>query len=113
MTKRSASTMLDLPQPFGPTTPVMPGWIGISMASAKDLNPCRRSRVTFIGARLPAPAARRPWNSLEQRLDLLVQILKRQRPFELLAVDEERRRGLHTKCRRRASLTSSIALNSA
>ena len=50
MTKRSASMRLDLPQPFGPTTPVTPGWMGISAASTKDLKPCRRSRVSFIGA---------------------------------------------------------------
>ena len=53
MTKRSASTRLDFPQPFGPTMPVTPGWIGMSMASAKDLNPCRRMPVDLHGRTLP------------------------------------------------------------
>src|SRR5947209_14348581 len=46
--QRSASTRLDLPQPFGPTTPVSPGSITKSVGSTKDLNPCRRRRVSFI-----------------------------------------------------------------
>src|SRR6201989_1930175 len=46
--QRSASTRLDLPQPFGPTTPVRPGSIMKSVGSTNDLNPCRRRRVSFI-----------------------------------------------------------------
>src|SRR5947209_9498853 len=46
--QRSASTRLDLPQPFGPTTPVSPGSITKSVGSTKDLNPWRRRRVSFI-----------------------------------------------------------------
>src|SRR2546428_12962449 len=39
ITQRIASTMFDLPQPFGPTTPVM-GLSSITwVLSAKDLNP--------------------------------------------------------------------------
>ena len=37
MTQRKASTRLDLPQPFGPTTPVRPGSIWKSVAFAKTL----------------------------------------------------------------------------
>src|SRR3974390_3885984 len=43
ITQRSASTRLDLPQPFGPTTPVRPGSIRKSVGSKNDLNPPRRS----------------------------------------------------------------------
>src|SRR6185437_5779666 len=48
ITQRSASTRLDLPQPFGPTPPVKPGSIKTSVGSTNDLNPSRRSRVSFI-----------------------------------------------------------------
>ena len=50
ITQRSASTRLDLPQPFGPTTPVSPGSIRKSVGSTKDLKPSRRSRVSFMPA---------------------------------------------------------------
>ena len=46
--QRSASTRLDLPQPFGPTTPVSPGSITKSVGSTKVLKPCRRRRVSFM-----------------------------------------------------------------
>src|ERR1700704_5975260 len=52
--QRSASTRLDLPQPFGPTTPVKPGSIMKSVGSTNDLNPCRRRRVSFISDALLA-----------------------------------------------------------
>src|SRR5665213_2761319 len=48
MTQRNASTRLDLPQPFGPTTPVRPGSIWKSVGSTNDLKPIRRKRVSFI-----------------------------------------------------------------
>jgi hypothetical protein len=48
MTQRSASTRFDLPQPFGPTTPVRPGSIRKSVGSTKDLKPISRRRVSFI-----------------------------------------------------------------
>src|SRR5688572_15024103 len=54
MTQRRASTRFDLPQPFGPTTPVSPGSIRKSVGSTKDLKPTRRRRVSFTGViRLP------------------------------------------------------------
>src|SRR6516225_8525783 len=53
MTQRTASTRLDLPQPFGPTTPVSPGSISKSVGSTKDLKPMRRSRVSFIRLLFP------------------------------------------------------------
>ena len=49
MTQRSASTRLDLPQPLGPTMPVSPGSIDMSVGSTNDLNPIRRSLLSFIG----------------------------------------------------------------
>src|SRR3954471_6103273 len=48
ITQRSASTRFDLPQPFGPTTPVRPGSIRKSVGSTNDLKPRRRSRVNFM-----------------------------------------------------------------
>src|SRR6185503_15272356 len=50
MTQRNASTKFDLPQPFGPTTPVSPGSIAKSVGSTKDLKPSRRSLVSFIAS---------------------------------------------------------------
>ena len=50
MTQRRASTRLDLPQPFGPTTPVSPGSIRKSVGSTKVLKPAMRRRVSFMDA---------------------------------------------------------------
>ena len=50
ITQRRASTRFDLPQPFGPTTPVKPGSILNSAASQKLLKPVRRKRSNFIVA---------------------------------------------------------------
>ena len=47
MAQRSASSRFDLPQPFGPTTPVNPVSIRISVGSTKDLKPKRRRRLIF------------------------------------------------------------------
>mgnify|MGYP001792273918 CR=1 FL=1 len=41
ITQRIASTRLDLPHPFGPTTPVRPGSIITSAATTKDLKTAR------------------------------------------------------------------------
>ena len=43
--QRIASSRLDLPQPFGPTTPVRPGSILSSAGSTKLLNPVSLSRL--------------------------------------------------------------------
>ena len=42
------STILDLPQPFGPTIPVNPLSIRKSVLSAKDLNPFNWIFLNFI-----------------------------------------------------------------
>src|SRR5258708_20666356 len=46
---RRASTILDLPQPFGPTIPVSPGRISTPVGSAKLLNPVIRSLLKLTG----------------------------------------------------------------
>ena len=53
ITQRTASSRVDLPQPFGPTMPVSPGSTGARMGSTKDLKPARRSSVMCKGA--PGP----------------------------------------------------------
>src|ERR1700758_5277002 len=57
ITQRSASTRFDLPQPFGPTTPVSPGSISKSVGSTNDLKPISRRRVSFMGQRSPSAGA--------------------------------------------------------
>src|SRR5438552_3130484 len=47
--QRMASTTLLLPQPLGPTTPVMPSSKEKTMRSANDLNPVISTRRIFIG----------------------------------------------------------------
>lgn len=62
-TQAMASTTLDLPEPFGPTTQVIPGSSFNVVAEAKDLNPftVRLLRYTFsILVRWP-PYRRRLW----------------------------------------------------
>src|SRR5579875_1452909 len=60
MTQDSASTMLDLPDPLGPTTQVIPGSRRRVLADAKDLNPRRLSvfRCTRGFPYLTPPLAR-------------------------------------------------------
>src|SRR4051812_5892332 len=63
-TQAMASTTLDLPEPFGPTTQVMPGSSRSVVAEAKDLKPftvrllrctdLRGSAYAYLGCRLPA-----------------------------------------------------------
>src|ERR1700686_3437744 len=61
ITQDRASTMLDLPEPFGPTTQVMPGSRRSDVAEAKDLKP-RRVRLFRYKGRplLPLHAPYRP-----------------------------------------------------
>ena len=55
ITQENASTTLDLPDPLGPTTQVIPGSKRSVVADANDLNP-RRVRVFRYTCRLPFPA---------------------------------------------------------
>src|SRR5437764_3875352 len=66
MTQRSASTRFDLPQPFGPTTPVSPGSIRKSVGSTKDLKPSRRSRVSFMRSSFQAEKDQSSWFQAEK-----------------------------------------------
>src|SRR5690242_12595656 len=47
ITQANASTMFDLPDPFGPTTHVIPGSNRSKVAEAKDLNPRRVRLFTY------------------------------------------------------------------
>ena len=53
MTQASASTIFDLPEPFGPTTALMPGVNSNVVAEAKDLKPRRVSECRCTGSILP------------------------------------------------------------
>src|SRR6188472_3812745 len=57
MTQAKASTTLDLPEPLGPTTAVMPGSKWNVVADAKDLNPLR-VRLFRCTSGTPRPRAR-------------------------------------------------------
>src|SRR6516162_11796895 len=59
ITQANASTMFDLPDPFGPTTQVMPGSNRSDVAEAKDLNP-RRVRLLTYTRGLSSPSAHGP-----------------------------------------------------
>ena len=55
MTKRSASTRFDLPQPFGPTMPVEPRLDRDVGRLDEGLEAGRRRRVSFTGAGVSPP----------------------------------------------------------
>ena len=65
ITQRSASTRFDLPQPFGPTTPVSPGSIRKSVGSTNDLKPERRRRENFMAS--PAARSASGWSGASRR----------------------------------------------
>src|ERR1700739_3202367 len=53
ITQDSASTMLDLPDPFGPTTQVIPGSRRSAVAEANDLKPRRVRDFRYTRPLLP------------------------------------------------------------
>src|SRR5580704_14056812 len=53
--QRMPSEILDLPQPFGPTTAVIPGSNSTRVLSAKDLNPTISKRFNRTGDRVSIP----------------------------------------------------------
>src|SRR5690625_7077137 len=55
ITQDRASTTLDLPEPLGPTTQVMPGSKCRVVAEAKDLNPRRGRGLRCTHAAQPTP----------------------------------------------------------
>src|SRR6202008_3775246 len=86
MTQRSASTRLDLPQPFGPTMPVRPGAMTSSVASTKDLKPLRRSFVNWTNGALPAASG-----LTERVVDQLLEVIIGKLAGMHLALDDEGR----------------------
>src|SRR5580700_1404867 len=56
ITQENASTTLDLPEPLGPTTQVMPGSKRSEVAEANDLKPRRVSVFRYTRGLLPASA---------------------------------------------------------
>src|ERR1700729_2861852 len=60
MTQDKASTMLDLPEPFGPTTQVMPGSRRSVVAEANDLKPRRVRLFRYTNPLLSLQAPYRP-----------------------------------------------------
>src|SRR6266487_5681015 len=63
ITQENASTTLDLPEPFGPTTQVIPGSKRSVVAEAKDLNPrkVRVFRYTRLFSSSPRPGSTAPY----------------------------------------------------
>src|ERR1700761_7416554 len=61
MTQDRASTTLDLPDPFGPTTQVMPGSRRSVVAEAKDLKPRRVRFFRYTGGPLLPYLAAPTW----------------------------------------------------
>src|SRR5580658_11210896 len=71
MTQDKASTMLDLPEPFGPTTQVMPGSRRSVVAEANDLKPRMVRLFKYTGRPLlsaPRPFPPRDAPNAEPRL---------------------------------------------
>src|SRR3954453_7659911 len=77
MAHGKASTRFDLPQTFGPTTPVRPGSIMKSVGSTNDLKPWRRRRVSFIADAL---LAGRESRSRHNTIDGVVVLAQSSRP---------------------------------
>src|ERR1700751_4898390 len=75
MTQENASTTLDFPDPFGPTTQVIPCSNRSEVAEAKDLNPRRVSAFRYTrqlpSAGLAPPSGRAaPWPRFPPALGL-------------------------------------------
>src|SRR5690348_14860484 len=56
-TQRTASTIFDFPDPFGPTMPVTPGANSNVVLSANDLKPTSSRRLSMNGHPRRSPAA--------------------------------------------------------
>src|SRR6476659_5624723 len=92
--QRIASKRFDLPQPFGPTTPVRPGSIRSSAGSTKLLKPLSLSR-RILNPRCPPPWPTLAPGLFQERLQRYPVVGR-----HLLVVDEEGRRALHALVRR-------------
>src|SRR6201997_4996339 len=71
ITQDNASTMLDLPEPFGPTTQVIPGSRRSVVAEANDLKPRRVRDFRYTSPLLPRdpPVERLPTRTLPRVRD--------------------------------------------
>src|SRR6516225_240498 len=76
ITQANASTMFDLPEPFGPTTQVIPGSNRSEVAEAKDLNP-RRVRLFTYTRGLSSPPLMAPSRLPYVRVGQLFRTLSR------------------------------------
>src|SRR3546814_10306776 len=91
-TQRTASITLDLPQPFGPTTPVRFDGNGRCVGSTKDLNPASlmpesRMRLEISGRpRRPSPRSEEHTSELQSlmRSSYAVFCLKKKKTTQLL-----------------------------
>src|ERR1035438_7766091 len=67
MTQARASATLDLPEPFGPTTQVIPGSSRSEVTDANDLKPLRVRLLTYTGDELLWGGDERPhWTGQER-----------------------------------------------
>src|SRR5690348_2273977 len=89
ITHFSASTRFDLPQPLGPTIPVMPGSMLSSVGSTKDLKPESRSLSNWTIT--PRLSGCLPECLLGELGEHAVEFVDRARPAIELAVDEQGR----------------------
>src|SRR5687767_8743447 len=87
--QRIASSRLDLPQPFGPTTPVSPGSMRSSAGSTKLLKPVSLSRLMRNVADPPGSGLAA---LAQRRLELRLERFPGRRLVEQLAADDEARR---------------------
>src|ERR1700687_3562752 len=88
ITQRIASKRLDLPQPFGPTTPDSPGSIRSSVGSTKGLNPWSLRRENFnVYPVLPLGGL-----LAHQRVQNLLQVVVGNFTRVVCSIDDERRR---------------------
>src|SRR5262249_14412950 len=90
ITHFSASTRLDLPQPLGPTMPVMPVSMASSVGSTKDLKP--ESRSLSNCTIYPTPTC-----SFRELAEGRIELFDRPRAAIELSVDEQRGRGIHAQ----------------
>ena len=99
MTQRRASSRLDFPHPFGPTTPVSPRSMTSSVGSTKDLNPDSLSRVNFMVAGIPLErmVAKRPCLCRVRFVNHLPELLDRLSSLQHLAIYEKCRCCLDAK----------------
>src|ERR1700741_2531930 len=87
-TQRMASTTLDLPQPLGPTTAVIPGANPTLVGSRNDLKPTKSRLLSRIPSSPPPPHIRRQKLSPKPRANETAHAvsypLRRERPVDIV-----------------------------